>query len=167
MKVFSGTNKAGNRNDIAKLVELFGNKTLDEVGFIHGLDSGNVKFAYGFNPKTNEEIPSIKLVVKGQDYFVPLSRGFGGVDGIAKAKSNPDWFLKCEFRAGLMSVKTADGTPKVDENGDIVLNEEKPYISFGKPSGLTVDREEDAFAPMTEEQIAKLKAALPTLEPAQ
>lgn len=158
--LFTNQFKAGNRNDVAKLKELFGSKTLDEVGFQHGLDSGDVKFAFSVNPKNGEEIPSLKVTIGGTNYYVPLSRGFGGLAGIERAKKEPEWFLKCEFRAGNMSVKAADGTPLKDNNGNIVLDEKQAYVSFGKPSGIEYAREEDAFAPMTEEQIAALKAGL-------
>lgn len=158
--VFSGTRKAmsiGGRINLA--IALFGGKTLDEVGFINGLSAEDVKFGSAPNPKKPSNIMYfLKLTVKGEVWQIPVSRGFGTIED---AKKNPDWLLRCEFRAGYLSVKDDQGAPKHDENGNIALDANKPYLSFGKPSGLINTTDVDAFDALTEEQVAALKSGTP------
>lgn len=120
--------------------EMFAGKTLRQVGGELELNDEDVKWGIGINPKTNEEIKSL-LIKKGEVWYqVPLSRGIK-----EDMLGNPELLLNCMFRAGFMSVKDADGAPKVDENGAILLDESKPYLSFGRPNGIVVARMETVF----------------------
>lgn len=144
--------------------QLFAGRTLDEVGYLNGLGDSDVKFGWSTNPKNGQEIPSLLIAIKDTKYSIPLSRKFN-----MDRRTDAEWLLKCEFRAGYKAVVNSDGTPmtkKVDGKDVAVLangedgTELQPYMTFGNPSGLTIEREEDAFAPMTEEEIARAKASL-------
>ncbi len=157
-KIFGGTRKAVKFNDIENtkaMIKLFAGMTLDEVGFKYKLDSTDVKWSKGENPKTNQTIWALKLFNVGADkktYVIPVSRGLDH-DKCA----DPEYLLACEFRGSFLSVKNDDGTPKEDENGNVVLDENRPYLSFGKPGGFGNSEELDAFV-VTEDDIAALKA---------
>lgn len=158
--VFSGKRKAmsiGGRINAA--IALFGGKTLDEVGFINGLVAEDVQFGSAPNPKNPSSIMNfLVLSVKGETWNIPISKGFGNID---EARKNPDWLLRCEFREGFLSVKDDEGAPAEDEHGNIRLDTSKPYLSFGKPSGLINTTNIAAFEPLTEEQLALLKSGAP------
>lgn len=126
-----------------KAHSLFGGKTLLDVAREYDLGDEDVTFGYSVNPNTNEEIKSLMVRIDGVKWQIPFSRSVnGGPDKL-------DDCLMWEFRTGFLSVKE-NGVPKVDENGAIVLDKMKPYMSFGKPSGITVVREEAAFTPIEE-----------------
>lgn len=166
--LFSGLRVSTDLNaKIKESIKLFGGKTLDEVGFELGLDSNDVKFVSQPNPKGGADILLLKVRVNGRDFYVPLSNNFRNPE-IQKAISNPDWWLSCEFRAGYLAVREADGTKKTRKgaNGQDtpVLadgtngTEIKPYLSFGKPAGIDYSKavEMGGFEPMTEDQVAAL-----------
>lgn len=133
-------------------MELFAGKTLVQVAEEHNLYDDDFDFGYGTNPANNEEIQNLLIRIKGVDYQVPFSRSVGRVETIDACHN---WV----FRKSFLSVKDADGAPKHDDNGKIVLDESKPYLSFGKPNGLTVERREKAFSPMTEEELTSFADA--------
>lgn len=122
--------------------QLFGGKTLAQIGAELDLGDEDVKWGFGTNPQNNQEIVSLMIHNPQTDtwYQIPVSRGL-----TEEMRSNPDVLLSCVFRTSYLSVKNADGTPKTDENGNIVTDEKQPYMSFGRPSGIVVERMEDAF----------------------
>lgn len=157
---FSGTRKASNlAGAIQSNISMFAQMTLDEIGYKYGLEASDVKFVPSDMPNNPNPIWSLRITVPEKGVFhLPLSRGFDK----DYAKANPDWFLRCEVRSGFKSVKNPDGTVKLGDDGKPELSLE-PYVSFGKPSGITYksDEAEDAFDVLTEEQVAALKAGLP------
>jgi hypothetical protein len=116
---------------------LFAGMTLHQVGSLNDLSDEDVSIA-----KTGpQDIPNLCVTIKGVDYLIPFSFGFS-----MEKLAEPDWFLKCEFRSSYKTVKLEDGvTPQTDEHGNLVLDETKPYISFGKPSGITINSKSAAF----------------------
>lgn len=127
--------------------EMFGNKTLAQIGAKYDLSDEDVKWGYGRNPNNNEEIRNLMIKIENTWYQIPLSRNIG-----EESWSNPEVMLNCVFRVGFLSVKEEDGrTPKVDDKGKMVLadgregRELQPYMSFGRIPGITVERMEDVF----------------------
>lgn len=129
-------------------MDMFGGKTLLHVGSQYDLNDTDIKMSYSDNK--GNEIPNLSVVVKGEKYLIPLSRKFP-MDRL----HDTQYLLKCEFRASFVSVKEDDGvTPKLDAEGNIILNESKPYITFGRPTGITITREEELFAEVDAEKLA-------------
>lgn len=115
--------------------KMLNGKTLLQVAEIHGLTDEDVDFV-----TTNGVILNLSLKIDGVEYLVPLSRSFP-----MDKKADPQYLLGCEFRESFISVKEADGQPKRDESGAVILDETKPYLSFGKPSGITITSRESIF----------------------
>lgn len=124
-------------------------KTLWEVGQLFGLSDEDVKFNPSILPNGNR-ILQFALRVEGVFNIIPLAWGYD----VDKAKNDADWFLTCRFRSSFKAKKEADGTPMIGDNGRPVLDELQPYMSFGKPSGITLGELENAFEEMTEEEEA-------------
>lgn len=123
-----------------KAHELLGGKTLMQVGAEYDLADEDITLGSGTNPNNNQVIKSLLITVKGVKWSVPLSRGFK-----EEYFNDPEILLSCQFRTGFLSVKNDDGTPKTDENGNSVLDSTKPYMSFGRPSGIVIEHEEQLF----------------------
>lgn len=125
-----------------KAMELLAGKTLKQLGLELDLADEDVKWGFGINPQNQQEIRSLLIHHPQLDvwYQVPVSRGL-----TPGHWENPAVMLNCMFRQGWMSVKDETGAPKVDENGVTVLDESKPYLSFGRPAGITVSRMENVF----------------------
>lgn len=121
-----------------KAHELFGGKTLDAIGGEFDLADEDVRFAFT-ELKDGTEIKHLAITVDGAKYIIPFSRG-AKADEIPSLGKCMQWM----FRTGFMSEKDDDGTPLLDENDNIILNESKPYMSFGLP-GLNITREADAW----------------------
>ena len=111
--------------------------TLDEMSLLevaekYGLDVNQVKTT-SIQRKDGSEIPTIALQINGKWNHVPFSRTFN-----QENFDNPDVLLGCKFYKRFAFVR--------DENGDIVpgadgkeqIDEMRPTLSFGNPSGLTV-----------------------------
>ncbi len=123
------------------LTALFAGRTLHQVGSLNDLDDSDVTIA-----KTGpDNIPNLCVTIDGVKHLIPFSYGFP-----MEKLNDADWFLRCEFRSTFKSFKQADGvTPAVDDEGNIQLDESKPYLSFGKPSGITINSETAAFGAVT------------------
>lgn len=115
--------------------DIFNGKSLAEVGAEYDLDDTDVTIGFNVNPNNNEEIASLVIKVKGTKYSVPFSRNYS----VAEATADADSLLNGRFRVNFMSVKNAQGEA-TDEFTTTA------YMSFGKPGGLTIGREEKAFA---------------------
>lgn len=156
-EVFSGSRKAQTIKDrkatALALIEQFAGFTLDQVGHINGLSAEDVKFGRVANPKTGAEMRFLKLNIKGEWIPFNISKSFD----IDHAKANPEWFLRCEFRGGFTQKKDDQGNVLVNGDGTPQLSD-MPYLSFGKPGGFAPTVDEDAFQPLDEEQLARLKA---------
>lgn len=118
--------------------KVFNGKTLAQLGEEFELEDSDVSIAFNMNPKNNEEIPSLAIRIKGQKYLVPFSKGYP----MEEATASADSLLNGVFRVNFMTVKDANG-----EATDSFTT--TPYLSFGKPGGLTIAREERAFAAAT------------------
>lgn len=133
-----------------KCHEMFGGKTLYQIGEEFDLSDEDVTFGFGTNPKTNEEIKSLMIKVKGVKYQVPFSRG-AKADELVNLDECGNWM----FRSGHLRKKDEAGEPVGDdENGKPVLDMMAPYMSFGRPTGIIVEREEAAFSPVGESEKA-------------
>ena len=118
---------------------MLGGKTLAQVGAEFDLFDEDVKWGFSTNPKNGEEIRTLVLHIENKHIVVPISRQLTD-----EMMDNPEILTKCMFRKSFLSVKNDDGTPKMVD-GQIVLNEQKPYFSFGRPSGIVIERLENAF----------------------
>lgn len=127
---------------------MFGGKTLANVGAEYDLGDEDVKWGIGINPTTMTEIRSLVLKVNGTLYQVPISRGL-----TAEMMASPDIMLNCVFRTGNLSVKDDAGNPTIDAEGNVVLDMTKPYMSFGRPSGIVIERMEEVFNEPVEGEI--------------
>lgn len=129
-----------------KAHELFGGKTLQQVGQELDLEDGDVTFGYSTNPKTKQEIKSLMIKANGVKWQIPFSQGSNATE-----LDSLDECMNWVFRTSFKSVKDAAGAAKLDENGKPVLadglagRELAPYMSLGRPTGLTIEREEAAF----------------------
>ena len=127
------------------IINKLAGKSLFQVGSEFDLNDNDVDFV-----KTGTDIVNLWLKIDGQEVLCAVSRNFP-----MERLNDADYLLNCEFRAGYRSVKAADGvTPEYDENGAIILDESKPYLSFGKPSGIVVTEHMNVFATPTVEQRA-------------
>jgi hypothetical protein len=123
-------------------------KTLFQVGSQFDLEDKDVDF---HPSETRPDITLLRLTIKGVNYVVYLSKGFP-----MEKLNDANYLLNCEFRESWLSKKEEDGvTPIYNETtGAIELDESKPYLSFGKPSGITIGEGMNVFAEPTVEQKA-------------
>lgn len=142
---------------------IFGGKTLNQVGFQYGLSDDDISFKPSVSrPDIWSLVVAIpEGVLVGEtpasgEYVIPLSRKF---DREGKA-TNPDYLLNCMFRTSHLSVKDDDGAPKVDEDGKVILDETKPYLTFGQPDGIQMAEGYGAFEEPTEADLAAATAGM-------
>ncbi len=136
----------------AEAMKMFGGKTLAQVGQEFDLTDEDVVFREVL-VGGGRNYQAIQVTINGTQYVSALSRNFP-----TDHMSDPNYLLGCMWRQSFRSVKEDDGTPKIDETtGKPVLDETRPYVSFGKPFGITLGEETSIFteenAP-TAEQLA-------------
>lgn len=143
----SVTLAAGNQAAAA----IFGGLTLHQLGAKYNLSDDDIRKVSSTNPNNGQKIHQLAIKIDGTTYVMPFSRSFP-MDKLNDA----GYLLNCKFRTGFMSVKDDDGAPKTDEHGKMVLDNTKPYLSFGKPEGIVIEDDETLFAPLTEEEKARI-----------
>lgn len=142
-------------NDSAKAILVAG-KTLWEVGQLFGLGDEDLKLET--NKRTRKDgtefiINELSLRIDGQKYSVNFSKGFD-ITAIGD-KSKIDWLLSCEFRAGYNYLVDEEGIT-VEKDGVKQFDMNRPFLNFGKPSGIVSQESTALFAPLTEEEIAAI-----------
>lgn len=115
--------------------KMLSGKTLLQVAEQNGLTDADVDYV-----NTGNNIVNLSLRMNGREILIPLSRKFPETE-----RYNPAYLLNCEFRETFLSVKDENGMPTTDEHGNVVLDESKPYLSFGKPNGITITGRESIF----------------------
>lgn len=110
---------------------MFAGKTIGQIGQEFGVNENDFNFVDSVNPKNNETITSISIVINGVDYVFPMSRE------LSKQHETLDLetLLNCEARVSYLSVKDENGQPKFTEDGKIVLSETEKTLSIGLPQG--------------------------------
>jgi hypothetical protein len=115
-----------------KAHEMFGGLTLAEIGEKYDLADEDVEWYNGTLPN-GDGVTSLLLTIEDVIYSFPMSRGM-----TQDIMDNNEVLLTCMMRTGFMSIKDDDGTPLKDENGVLILDVSKPYMSFGKPTGVVL-----------------------------
>lgn len=140
--------------------KLLAGRSLGQVGQEYDLSDDDIGYMFSNNPTTNEEYISLKVVINGEKFSVPMSRNLDK-DNL----ENAAYLLDCMFRTSFMSVKDEEGNPVIGNDGKVVLadgeegRELKAYMSFGKPDGIVFTREEKAFSDDEDDTKATEKAA--------
>lgn len=119
---------------------MFDGKTLNEIGFENNLADEDIEIAHSKLPN-GTKVKALMVKVNGKTYVVPFSRSFP-----EDKLNDADYLLDCMFRKSFVSAKEEDGiTAKSNPDGSVVLDESRPYMSFGKPQGITFDTTEQLF----------------------
>lgn len=155
----------GEKSDVVNLIwagrntsahKMFKDKTLSQVAEEYDLWDEDVKFGYSNNPKTGEEIKHLTIMIEGDKYVIPFSIG-ANADELDNLDECNNWL----FRVNYMRKKGEDGKPLGnDADGNVIVDETAPYLSFGRAAGFTLEREEAAFTPIEEEPVVTAKAAV-------
>lgn len=118
--------------DFSKTYAKYDGKTLVEVDV---MESGKLlDITVGQKEWEGGTITNLVLKFKDRNVAFPLSRGFA-----EDVEANPEALLDGEF---YLRKKMKDGDVEGEPTGD-------PYMSFGKPSGLTFDTEKSLVAEVT------------------
>lgn len=128
-------------------------KTLAQVGAEQGLNNDDVDIT-PVKGRGDEYYDTLRITIGKTNYLVPLSRSFP-----KENIDNPEFMLNCMFRESFVTLKK-DGAVVQDENGKDILDESKPYLTFGKPNGITIGEGRVLFdeASMPEEEKALVAA---------
>jgi hypothetical protein len=126
----------------ATATEIFANKTVAEVYNEYKLSPSDITI--GLAAEGDDDTLGFLFKIGDVKWAISLSGGLKSANDSDLVLDDTNYFWRCEFRENAQSIRKADGTQELDNDGNIILSKTNKVITLGKPSG-GFGREVDAF----------------------
>ena len=126
----------------AAISSILSGKTLAQVANENQLTTEDVDFKASTIPNTNVKAVAVVLNINGARIAIPTSKGY--LEWMENASD--EQIADSMFRATFKAKKDDKGNVILNEDGSPELDETKPYLTFGKPSGISYSETVRSFS---------------------